>query len=66
MKSFDALTEKEVLALAISLEEEDERVYADSFGGAAGGIGWGAGVCYGDFDWEFMTAVVGPQSSVVS
>ncbi len=29
MKSFEALTEKEVLALAISLEEEDERVYAD-------------------------------------
>src|SRR5690349_2550037 len=29
MKSFDSLTEREVLALAISLEEEDERVYAD-------------------------------------
>src|SRR5436305_5763181 len=29
MKSFEQLTEKEVLALAISLEEEDERVYAD-------------------------------------
>jgi rubrerythrin len=29
MRSFDSLTEKEVLALAISLEEEDERVYAD-------------------------------------
>jgi rubrerythrin len=29
MKSFDELTEREVLALAISLEEEDERVYAD-------------------------------------
>jgi len=29
MKSFESLTEKEVLALAISLEEEDERVYAD-------------------------------------
>jgi rubrerythrin len=29
MKSFDSLTEKEVLALAISLEEEDQRVYAD-------------------------------------
>jgi len=29
MKSFEALTEREVLALAISLEEEDERVYAD-------------------------------------
>ncbi len=29
MRSFDGLTEREVLALAISLEEEDERVYAD-------------------------------------
>src|SRR5690349_23022236 len=29
MKSFDSLTEREVLALAISLEEEDERVYND-------------------------------------
>jgi erythrin-vacuolar iron transport family protein len=29
MRSFDSLTEREVLALAISLEEEDERVYAD-------------------------------------
>src|SRR6516225_5027633 len=29
MKSFDSLTEREVLALAIALEEEDERVYAD-------------------------------------
>ena len=29
MKSFESLTEREVLALAISLEEEDERVYAD-------------------------------------
>ena len=29
MKKFDELTEQEVLALAISLEEEDERVYAD-------------------------------------
>ena len=29
MRSFDSLTEKEILALAISLEEEDERVYAD-------------------------------------
>ena len=29
MKSFDSLSEKEILALAISLEEEDERVYAD-------------------------------------
>jgi erythrin-vacuolar iron transport family protein len=29
MRKFDSLTEKEVLALAISLEEEDERIYAD-------------------------------------
>lgn len=29
MKKFNELTEREVLALAISLEEEDERVYAD-------------------------------------
>jgi erythrin-vacuolar iron transport family protein len=29
MTNFDALTEREVLALAISLEEEDQRVYAD-------------------------------------
>ncbi|MBZ5681808.1 MAG: rubrerythrin [Acidobacteriia bacterium] len=29
MKRFDDLTEREVLALAISSEEEDERVYAD-------------------------------------
>jgi rubrerythrin len=29
MRSFESLTEREVLALAISLEEEDSRVYAD-------------------------------------
>jgi len=29
MRSFDSLTEQEILALAISLEEEDERAYAD-------------------------------------
>ena len=29
MKSFNDLSEREILALAISLEEEDERVYAD-------------------------------------
>ena len=29
MKDFNTLTEREILALAISLEEEDERVYAD-------------------------------------
>jgi len=29
MRGFDSLTQREVLALAISLEEEDERIYAD-------------------------------------
>lgn len=29
MRSFNSLSEQEILALAISLEEEDERVYAD-------------------------------------
>jgi len=29
MKNFESLSEQEILALAISLEEEDERVYAD-------------------------------------
>src|SRR5271154_6673598 len=29
MRTFDSLSEKEMLALAISLEEEDERIYAD-------------------------------------
>jgi len=29
MRGFNTLTEREILALAISLEEEDERVYAD-------------------------------------
>src|SRR3974390_243274 len=29
MRDFHSLSEREVLALAISLEEEDERVYAD-------------------------------------
>jgi len=33
MKDFDALTEREILALAISLEEEDERIYADLYEG---------------------------------
>jgi hypothetical protein len=28
MKNFKELSEREILALAISLEEEDERVYA--------------------------------------
>lgn len=29
MRSFESLTEREILALAVSLEEEDERIYAD-------------------------------------
>src|SRR5258708_2910865 len=29
MRTFESLTEQEILALAISLEEEDERIYAD-------------------------------------
>src|SRR5579884_1484755 len=29
MRTFNQLSEREILALAISLEEEDERVYAD-------------------------------------
>jgi len=29
MRSFDSLSEREILALAITLEEEDERVYSD-------------------------------------
>src|SRR5438034_11067411 len=29
MKDFHSLSEREILALAVSLEEEDERVYAD-------------------------------------
>src|SRR4051794_38374596 len=29
MRNFDSLSEREVLALAISLEEDDERIYAD-------------------------------------
>ncbi len=29
MRSFDSLSEQEILALAISLEEEDARIYDD-------------------------------------
>ena len=29
VRSFDSLTEREILALAIALEEEDEKIYAD-------------------------------------
>ena len=38
MKKFEELTEREVLALAIALEEEDERVYADFCGRIAAGL----------------------------
>src|SRR5882672_9318666 len=47
MKSFEALTEKEVLALAISLEEEDERVYADFAEGLRETFPASAAVCDG-------------------
>ena len=29
MRTFESLTAREILALAISLEEEDERIYSD-------------------------------------
>src|ERR1035441_5733728 len=29
MRSFDSLSEREILSLAVSLEEEDERIYGD-------------------------------------
>jgi rubrerythrin len=29
MRNFDSLSEREIVALAIALEEEDERIYAD-------------------------------------
>ena len=38
MKKFEELTEREVLALAIALEEEDERVYADFAEGLRPGL----------------------------
>ena len=47
MKSFEQLTEKEVLALAISLEEEDERVYADFAEGLRENFPASAAVCDG-------------------
>ena len=36
MKTFDSLTEQEVLALAIALEEEDARIYEDFADGLQG------------------------------
>jgi rubrerythrin len=47
MKSFEELTEREVLALAISLEEEDERVYADFAEGLRESFPASAAVCEG-------------------
>src|SRR6516225_11340770 len=47
MKSFENLTEREVLALAISLEEEDERVYADFAEGLRENFPASAAVCEG-------------------
>ena len=35
MRSFDSLTEQEILALAISQEEEDARIYDDIAEGLA-------------------------------
>lgn len=46
MKSFQALTEREVLALAISLEEEDAKIYA----GFADGLREGEPQAAADFD----------------
>ncbi|PYX45198.1 MAG: rubrerythrin [Acidobacteria bacterium] len=47
MKSFETLSEREVLALAISLEEEDERVYADFAEGLRETFPASAAVCDG-------------------
>src|SRR5215831_7930883 len=52
MKSFEALTEREVLALAISLEEEDERVYGDFAEGLRENFPASAAVCEGMRDEE--------------
>ncbi len=38
MRTFSDLSESEILALAISLEEEDERIYADYAGGLRQGF----------------------------
>jgi hypothetical protein len=42
MRSFNSLSEQEVLALAISLEEEDARTY-DDFAAGRWSAGWSAG-----------------------
>lgn len=52
MRNFDSLSEREVLALAISLEEEDERVYADYAEGLRQDFPASAGVFEGMRDEE--------------
>src|ERR1700746_3884048 len=47
MKSFEALTAREILALAISLEEGDERVYAHFHKGLRESFPASAAVCDG-------------------
>ena len=47
MRNFDSLSEREMLALAISLEEEDERVYADYAEGLGDSFPGSAAVFYG-------------------
>src|ERR1700704_3037523 len=47
MRNFDSLSEREILALAISLEEEDERVYADFAEGLRQDFPASAAVFYG-------------------
>src|SRR6202158_1580572 len=47
MRKFNSLTEREVLALAISLEEEDERIYSDFAEGLRQNFSGSAGVCDG-------------------
>src|SRR5215471_10667285 len=44
MRNFDSLTEREILALAISLEEEDERVYSEYAEGLRENFGASAAV----------------------
>jgi len=52
MRNFNSLSEKEILALAISLEEEDERVYADFAEGLRENFGASAAIFEGMRDEE--------------
>jgi rubrerythrin len=52
MRSFESLSESEILALAISLEEEDERIYADYAEGLRNDFPATAGVFDGMRDEE--------------